>query len=126
MADAVSHLAELEELAKMTPAELDALPFGAIQLDRAGTILTYNVAESVLSGRDAAKMIGKNFFEEVAPCTNVQGFAGRFREGMARRELREVFRYRFDFEMTPRDVSITLFYSAATDTGWVFVRDPLA
>jgi photoactive yellow protein len=124
--DAVPDALELERLAKMSPAELDALPFGAIQLDRAGTILTYNIAESVISGRDPGRMIGKNFFEEVAPCTNVQGFAGRFREGMARRELRVVFRHRFDFEMAPRNVAITLFYSAITDTGWVFVREPLA
>ncbi len=39
----------------------DALPFGAIELDRDGTVLAYNDTESRLSGY--GKPIGKNFFE---------------------------------------------------------------
>ena len=68
-------------------------------------------------------MVGRNFFTEVAPCTNVQTFAGRFREGVERGDLHVIFPYRFDFEMAPRDVTVTLFYSRTTESGWVFVRD---
>ena len=122
-ADALSDVGSLEKLAGLSTTELDALPFGAIQLDHDGTILKYNLAESRLTGREPARVIGKNFFQEVAPCTNVQAFAGRFRAGVARGELREVFRYRFDFEMAPREVSVTLFYSSIASTAWVFVRE---
>jgi hypothetical protein len=31
--------------------------------------------------------------------------------------------YVFDYEMDPRNVWVTLFYSNETDTAWVFVRD---
>ena len=79
--------------------------------------------EAKLTGRDPQRVIGKNFFTQVAPCTNVQRFAGKFREGVAAGELHEVFPYRFDFEMAPRDVTVTLFYSKTTETAWVFVRE---
>jgi photoactive yellow protein len=71
-------------------------------------------------------VIGKNFFADVAPCTNVQAFAGRFREGVGRKDMHVIFPYRFDFQMAPRDVSVTLFYSKQTDTAWVFVREAQA
>ncbi len=115
--------AEMQRVDGLGEADLNALPFGAIRLDRQGVIQTFNAYESRLTGRDPARMLGRNFFTEVAPCTNVQAFAGRFREGVARGELHEVFPYRFDFEMAPREVTVTLFYSRITDSAWVFVRD---
>ena len=116
-------LQELEKITRMSENELDALPFGAIRLDKDGKILTYNMTESKLTGRDPKRVIGRNFFTDVAPCTNVQGFAGRFREGVEKGEMHAIFPYRFDFEMAPRDVSVTLFYSKQTDSAWVFVRE---
>jgi photoactive yellow protein len=116
-------LQELEQITRMNEHELDALPFGAIRLDREGRILSYNMTESKLTGRDPKRVIGRNFFTDVAPCTNVQGFAGRFREGIAKGEMHVIFPYRFDFKMAPRDVSVTLFYSKKSDSAWVFVRE---
>jgi photoactive yellow protein len=110
----------------MSASELDGLPFGAIRLDKNGTILSYNATEAKLTGRDPKRVIGKNFFTQVAPCTNVQAFAGRFREGVAKGDMHEIFPYRFDFEMAPRDVTVTLFYSQQTGTAWVFVRESQA
>lgn len=116
-------LQDLEKIDRMNESELDALPFGAIRLDRDGNILSYNMTESKLTGRDPKRVIGRNFFREVAPCTNVQAFAGRFRNGVAEKEMHAIFPYRFDFQMAPRDVTVTLFYSQQTDTAWVFVRE---
>ena len=116
-------LQELENIDRMSPEELDALPFGAIRLDKTGQILTYNMTESKLTGRDPKRVVGRNFFTDVAPCTNVQSFAGRFREGVAKGDMHVIFPYRFDFEMAPRDVTVTLFYSKQTDSAWVFVRE---
>ena len=115
-------LQDLEKIDRMTEQELDSLPFGAIRLDTTGKILTYNMTESKLTGRDPKRVIGRNFFTDVAPCTNVQAFAGRFREGVAKGDMHVIFPYRFDFEMAPRDVTVTLFYSKQTETAWVFVR----
>lgn len=116
-------LQDLESIDRMSEQELDGLPFGAIRLDREGKILSYNMTESKLTGRDPKRVIGRNFFTEVAPCTNVQSFAGRFREGVAKGEMHVIFPYRFDFQMAPRDVTVTLFYSKQTGTAWVFVRE---
>lgn len=114
---------DLETIDRMSMGELDALPFGAIRLDKEGTILSYNRTESKLTGRDPQRVLGRNFFTDVAPCTNVQGFAGRFREGVAKGDMHIIFPYRFDFQMAPRDVTVTLFYSKQTETAWVFVRE---
>jgi photoactive yellow protein len=115
--------AEIERIQGLGENELDRLPFGAIRLDRDGTILSYNRTEAELSGRRKESVLGKSFFTEVAPCTNVQEFAGRFREGVDKGALHRVFPYVFDDRMEPRNVWVTLFYSKETDTAWVFVRE---
>lgn len=117
---------EMQSVDGMSAGELDALPFGAIRLDKNGTILSYNATEAKLTGRDPKRVVGRNFFTQVAPCTNVQAFAGRFREGVAKGDMHEIFPYRFDFEMAPRDVTVTLFYSQQTGSAWVFVRESQA
>ena len=114
---------EIEKVNELEEEQLNELPFGAIRLDKDGNILSFNKYEADLTGREPSRVIGKNFFTQVAPCTNVQTFAGRYREGVAKGELHAVFPYKFDFKMAPRDVSVTLFYSKNTEQGWVFVRE---
>ena len=115
--------AEIERIQNLGENELDRLPIGAIRLDREGKILSYNQTEADLAGRRKEAVLGKNFFTDVAPCTNVQEFAGKFREGVQKGSLHTVFPYIFDFQMDPRNVWVTLFYSNETDTAWAFVRD---
>lgn len=115
--------AEIERIQSLGERELDRLPIGAIRLDKEGKILSYNQTEADLAGRRKEAVLGKNFFTDVAPCTNVQEFAGKFREGVRKGSLHTVFPYIFDYEMDPRNVWVTLFYSNETDTAWVFVRD---
>jgi photoactive yellow protein len=107
---------------KMTEEELDHLPFGAIQLDTDGNILKYNDYESRLAGVSKSDAIGRNFFTEIAPCTNVKEFYGRFKVGVEKKMLHEKFRYHFAFTRNPVDVTVTLFYSGITRSIWVFVR----
>ncbi len=106
----------------MTESELDQLPHGAIQLSTDGIVLKFNAYESKLASLEKKRVIGKNFFKEVAPCTDVQEFYGRFRAGVAEKKLHENFRYHFAFRQNPREVTVTLFYSGITDTVWVFVK----
>jgi photoactive yellow protein len=106
----------------LTEEELEHLPFGAIQLDTNGRILRFNGFESKISGVAKDQAVGKMFFTEVAPCTNVKEFYGRFKEGVARKRLHEKFRYHYSFKRNPMDVTITLFYSDLTQSIWVFVR----
>ncbi len=107
----------------MTPAELDALPYGMIQLDAGGRILKYNAVESRLASLPQAQAIGRHFFTEIAPCTKVQAFYGRFREGVIRESLDATFQFHFAFKQHPRDVTVRLFYSRRTRTVWVMISD---
>lgn len=106
----------------LTEQELERLPFGAIQLDTTGRILRFNGFESQISGISKEQAVGKLFFTELAPCTNVKEFHGRFKKGVARKRLQEKFRYHYSFKRNPLDVTITLFYSDLTQSIWVFVR----
>ncbi len=119
--DAVSAL--LDSVDAMTPAELDALPFGMIQLDASGRILKYNAVESRLASLPQSHAIGKQFFTEIAPCTKVQAFYGRFREGVIRESLDVTFQFHFAFKQSPRDVTVRLFYSKRTRSVWVMISD---
>jgi len=96
--------------------------YGVIQLDAEGVILRYNAFEAGLSGLTKQKVVGKNFFTQVAPCTDFQEFHGRFREGVASGNLQCTFRYHFAFKKNPRDVSVSLFYNQSDQTVWVLVQ----
>lgn len=117
--------AEIQRIDSLVREEFDRLPFGAIKLDRYGTILCVNEAEARLTGRTASSLLGRNFFTDIAPCTNVQEFAGRFREGVENGQLHVVFPYLFEFPKGPRRVWVTLFYSQDYGSAWVFVLDDL-
>jgi photoactive yellow protein len=109
----------------LTEDELDTLPVGMIQLDRDGTVLKFNQTESSLARVDKGDAIGKSFFDEVAPCTKVQEFHGKFVEGVASRTLHTVFPYQFRFrDGRQKNVVISMFYSGSTETVWVLVQRP--
>jgi len=111
----------LQQVDALTQAQLDTLPFGMIQLDTNGTILQYNKTEAELAKLKPQRQIGKNFFDQVAPCTKVREFYGRFQEGVARRKLYETFGFVFKFDHGWRNVAITLMYSNKTNTVWVLI-----
>jgi photoactive yellow protein len=106
----------------MTAEELDQQPFGVIRLDRHGVVQTYNLYESKLARKRREDVIGRNFFTDVAPCTKVKEFYGRFREGVEARSLNATFGFVFDFPHGARNVDVSLFYKEADDSTWVLVR----
>jgi photoactive yellow protein len=69
-----------EQIARLTPEEYDALPYGIIELDDQGVVRAYNSTEGRRARRDAADVIGLNFFRDVAPCARVQEYEGQFRQ----------------------------------------------
>lgn len=99
----------VERLAAMSKAEVDDLPYGFVVLDEVGTILLYNRYESSLSRLPPERVVGKNWFKEVAPCTRVEAFYGRFR-ALVQDEARlsESFRFRFHFMHGAQDVAVQL------------------
>ena len=109
-------------MARLSPREIDRLAFGAIQLDRAGTVLTYNTTESAITGRRPEDVLGRNFFDEIAPCCNKPGFRGVFDAGVAKGNLCATFDYTFDYRMNPTRVKVQMKKSLVDDTYWVFVK----
>ena len=109
-------------LNKLSNVEIDRLAFGAVQLDAAGTILKYNAAEAGITGRSAASVIGRNFFSDVAPCTNAPNFKGVFDAGVKSGDLNALFEYVFDYNMAPTKVKIHMKKAFSGDTFWIFVK----
>ncbi|MCC5878577.1 MAG: photoactive yellow protein [Idiomarina sp.] len=110
------------KLARMGDSQLDDVAFGAIKLDASGKILQYNAAEGDITGRDPGKVIGKDFFKEVAPCTNSPQFKGKFDQGVKSNDLNTMFEYTFDYEMKPTKVKVHMKKALTGDAFWVFVK----
>lgn len=110
------------KLAKMNESQIDGLAFGAIELDAQGNILKYNVKEGDITGRDPKSVIGKNFFNEVAPCTKTDRFFGAFKAGVKDGNLNSLFEYEFDYKMQPIKVKVHMKKALTGDSYWVFVK----
>ena len=97
------------EIDRLDDGELDELPFGVICIDRDGTILRYNLAEARLARLDRTTVIGRGFFDEVAPCTDTPAFRGRFdRFAAGDGAAVQSFRYLFDFKFGAQQVRIEM------------------
>jgi photoactive yellow protein len=111
-----------QEIGQMSAAQVDDLPFGAIQLDATGKVISYNSYEEKFARRDRTEVMGKNFFHDVAPCTRVRSFYGAFEEGMRRQELDEVFDFVFRFAHGEKQVRIRMILDRVGGHGvWIFV-----
>ena len=113
---------ELGLVAELPSEQLDLQPFGIIRLDRAGTVLSFNTYEENLAKKSRRDVIGRNFFQDIAPCTKVKEFHGRFLDAVAARSMNVTFGFVFPFAHGTRHVDISLFYKQADDTVWVIVR----
>lgn len=109
------------KLANMKEGEIDGLAFGAIQLDGSGKILQYNQTEGAITGRDPGAVIGKNFFTDVAPCTNTPKFKGAFDKVVSAGDS-VMLEYTFDYEMTPTKVKVHMKPALTGNTYWIFVK----
>lgn len=112
------------DLHALTVEEYDRLPFGFIELDRAGLVRSYNAWEENLVGRTRDWTIGRHFFRDVAPCAAVKEFEGTFRamvdrgkSGWARLD------FEFPFESGTRKVRITLAYRPDLDSRLIIVEE---
>ncbi|MCW7492595.1 PAS domain-containing protein [Leptospira sp. 2 VSF19] len=110
------------KLGTLTQTDADAAPFGIVKVDNNGKILLYNKYESELANVPIQTAVGKNFFTEVAICTNNRIFYGRFKEGMVTGDLDIAFNYVFTYKMKPTNVVIHLYHDKSSDTNWIFVK----
>ncbi|MEN0066178.1 MAG: ATP-binding protein [Myxococcota bacterium] len=108
-------------------ALFDALPIGVVLLDRDGRVVHFNKTEERLARRTRERALGRDFFEEIAPCMNVRELAGVFRDRIGREPLFEKLEISFAFPFIegPRDVAVYLrsLEIAGTPYGALFVED---
>ena len=123
MLQPIPHAHDHDDVFDLSREALDALPYGVITLDRRGTILRYNETEARFARRTQESTVGLNFFADVAPCTNVQAFKGRF-DAFAAQSGSGVDRFDFSFAFRwgRADVSITMLRKAEHDEINVVVR----
>ncbi len=96
------------DLAQASAVEnVDELPFGVIVVDRSGTILEYNRYESDMTGFSRERVMGRNFFRDVAPCTAIRDFEGRFADFLTSHDTSiEPFEFVFPFAKGAQRVTI--------------------
>ncbi len=110
-----------ERLRHASEDELNDAPFGIIQLDDEGIVEFYNRYESELSGVSPSEAVGRNFFTELAPCSNSHLFQGRFKEGVRKGYIDERFTYTFTYKMRPTLVDVRLYRDEAGQN-WVLIH----
>ena len=107
---------------QLDQATADQLDFGVVEVDDQGVIKIYNDYEAELAGVLKNNAIHKNFFLEVAPCTNNGLFLGRFRKGVENENLSVAFNYTFTYKMRPTPVAAVLYRSPTSGRNYVFIK----
>jgi len=114
---------EVSRLEASTDGDLDQLPFGIIALDAEGIVLRYNLFESRLARLDRNQVLGRSFFQEVAPCTRSADFEGRFRRFVANgSRAPERFEYLFDFKFGAQAVTVELVRPSDLDRYYLLIN----
>ncbi|MEM9760969.1 MAG: photoactive yellow protein [Pseudomonadota bacterium] len=113
---------DIDNILQREPKRAESLPFGAILVDRRGQILKYNSAESYISQRSAAEVMGKNFFNDVAPCAKGKRFHGEFLKFRRSGQIDTLFDYEFDYKMDRVGVKIHLKSQPDGESCWIFVK----
>jgi photoactive yellow protein len=109
----------LEDLELLTPAAMDAENFGIIVMSGSGKVEAYNAFEASMAGLSPSRVVGLNFFSDVAPCTNNYMVAGRYE---AEADLDEIIPYVFTLRMKPKRVHLRLLKSPKARFSYLLVR----
>ncbi len=113
---------DLENRLATDPSRAELLPFGAILVNQQGDVMRYNHVESGISDRHAADVVGKNFFNDVAPCAKGQIFYNHFFRAVADGEVNTMFDYQFDYKMQATNVRIHMKSADASRGIWIFIK----
>ncbi|MDZ4726596.1 MAG: photoactive yellow protein [Leptospira sp.] len=112
----------LGKLKSLSQEEADSENFGIVKVDENGKILLYNKFESELANVPISTAVGRNFFTEIAICTNNRLFYGKFKDGILKKEMDATFSYVFTYKMKPTNVMIQLYKDKVSNTNWIFVK----
>jgi photoactive yellow protein len=116
----------IEDLSHIPPECFNLLPYGVVLINADGHVTGYNEKEAAISGLDPKRVLGKNFFNDIAPCTRVKQFAGELeRMRYERVNAKTEIRFLFKFDRGTVMVQIVMVYLAISDSAVVMVK-PLA
>ena len=118
----ITTTSEIREFGKMSQAQLDSLAFGVIQVDDEGIVKSYNKYESELGNTPIPEALGKNFFTQVAPCTNNRLIYGKFKDGIAANQLDLEVGYVFTYKIKPVNVTVQMYRDNLSKTNWILVK----
>jgi len=113
---------DLDNILAREPQRAEYLPFGAAMLDRAGKIVKYNKAEGLIANRTPEDMVGKDFFNEVAPCAKGKRFHGEFLNFHRSGQINVMFDYKFAYKGANVSVKIHLKSQPDGQHCWMFVK----
>ncbi|TVR92130.1 MAG: hypothetical protein EA428_04265 [Spirochaetaceae bacterium] len=108
----------MEEISEMDDNELHDCSFGVIKMSKDAVVQAVNNAEIELTGLSRSAFIDKNFFTQVAPCTNNYMVAEKYRKFD---ELDETIPYVFTYMMKPTPVHLRMLKSRAYDSQYLLV-----
>ena len=113
---------DLENRLATDPSRAELLPFGAIMVNQHGDVLRYNHVESGFSGRAVTDVVGRNFFNDIAPCAKGQIFYNHFFRAVADGQVNTMFDYQFDYKMQATNVRIHMKSQDAAKGIWIFIK----
>ena len=109
----------IEDLESKTDDELDQLNFGVVASEKENHICTrYNKYEADLAGLSKDYVIGKNFYVDVAPCTNNFLVYNRYE---TESNLAEEIDYVFTYKLSPTKVKLRMLKSQNFSTEYLLV-----
>lgn len=112
-----------QQLSNLSDQDIDDLVVGAVEIDEEGNIVSYNKREGEITGRDPEDVKGKNFFTDIAPCTDTEAFKGRFKEDVVEKGESTMFEYTFDYKMKPTKVQVYMKNALISDNYWIFIKE---
>jgi photoactive yellow protein len=107
-------------LGQLSAAEVEHLPFGAVELTADGKVVAYNDTEPEHLGGGRQAIVGRDFFGDAARWAGNSVIAEEFRKGIAAGGLNVVF----DCAVTglPYKVRIHMKISPILGTYWTFIK----
>jgi photoactive yellow protein len=108
-----------DQIAELTDAELDQLPYGIIAMSKDGVVAAYNKTEAQSAGLSPERVIGRHFFTSVAPCTNNYMIAHRFEH---EEEMDAVIDYVFTLRMAPTPVELRMLKRPSAERMFLVVK----
>ncbi len=113
---------DIDNILQREPHRAERLPFGAVLLDRTGKIVKYNQAEGLIVNRNPDDVVGKDFFNDIAPCAKGKRFHGEFLKFFKTGQVNTLFDYEFDYKMKPVKVRIHIKAAPDGQTCWMFIK----